>query len=139
MISDVVFPDGELLLTTYLRTALAARPEDFAGSVFVSNRTPNPRRTRMVIVRRDGGPTLDVTREAARFGFNVWAGTEQDAADLSRLVRALLLQSPDGDPVCAVNYVNGPLRPSEESEQPTRYLSGEFVIRGTTLPADLTA
>lgn len=139
MVSDVVFPDGELHFTGYLRAALAARPEPFAGSVYVSNAVPSTRRTRMVIVRRDGGVNLDVAREAARFGFEVWAGTEKDAADLSRLVRALLLRSPDGDPVCAVNFVNGPLRVTEESEQPKRYLSGEFIIRGVPLPADLTA
>jgi hypothetical protein len=138
----VVFPDVELWATGWLRSALTARAEPYAADVFVSNARPSaeawtsahpsiPYPARMVTVRRDGGPRLDVVREAARLGVNVWGKTEQEASDLARLVRALLWSAPDGDPVCKVTETSGP-SPIPDV-QPRRYMTFELVVRGTDL------
>jgi hypothetical protein len=133
----IVFPDVELWACDYLKTALAARPESFADTVYVGVKVPDPRRDRMVIVRRDGGPRLDTVREAARLGVRVWATSEQDATDLARLVRALMWMAPDGSPVCRVNDLSGPSPVADESKQPLRFFSLELIVRGAPLDADL--
>ena len=91
----LVFPDIELILTQRIRAALNARSEAYAQNVHVSTSVPNPRKDRMVTVRRDGGPTT-AHRDQPRVGINVWATTEQHATDLSRLVVAILRSLPDG-------------------------------------------
>lgn len=134
--ADVIFPDVELWATSYLRDELATRPESYASSVFVSNTVPASRRSRMVVVRRDGGPRLSVATEAARLGVRVWAATEQDASDLARLVRSLLWISPDGDPVCAARDFAGPTPIADESGVPMRYFTVELIVRGTPLDSE---
>lgn len=131
MIPVVVQPDVELWATGYLRAALGDRGEAFASDVLVSNTVPVPRQPRMVVVRRDGGPRLDVVREAARLGVRVWAGSEQDATDLARLVAALLWAAPDGAPVVRVTQPGGISPVADESKQPLRYMTFEITTRGT--------
>lgn len=130
MAEVVVFPDVELWATGHLRSALAARAESYAADVFVSNAVPAGRRDRMVIVRRDGGPRLDVVREAARLTVRVWGKTEQEATDLARLVRALLWAAPNGAPVLKVSDLSGPSPVADESGQPLRLMSFEVIVRG---------
>lgn len=127
----VVFDDVELWTTARLRTLLAARPEAYAAGVFVGNKVPSVRRDRMVTVRDDGGPRLDVVRKAARIGVNVWGRTDQEVNDLARLVEALLWASPDGNPVSKVG-VTSPLPVADDSGQPRRYLTAELTVRGRT-------
>jgi len=129
----VEFPDVELWATTYLRAALAARPEPYAAGVKVGVAVPATRSDRMVQVRRDGGPRLDATREAARLGVNVWGKTEQEVTDLARLVRALLGGGADGAPVCRVHELSGPSPVADESGQPRRFMTFELVVRGVDL------
>jgi hypothetical protein len=86
-----VFPDIELLVTGWLRTVLPTRPEAYASGVRVSNRLPATRPARAVVVRRDGGRRASHVTEVAPLAVNVWAATDQDAADLSRLIAALLM------------------------------------------------
>jgi hypothetical protein len=131
MLPLVMFPDVELTVTSYLRGALAARSEAYVTGVKVDNRVPNPRPARLVTVRRDGGPRLDAVRESARIGVNVWAGSEQDVTDLTRLVRALLWSAPTGAPVCRVNELSGPSPIPDD--QPRRYMTFELIIRGANL------
>lgn len=133
MIPVVVQPDVELWATTMLRQALAARPEPYAAGVYVSNAVPTTRRDRMVIVRRDGGARLDLVREVARLGVNVWAKTDRDAADLARLVAALLWASPTGDPVLRVEQPMGSTPVADPSGQPLRYQTFEVTTRGQQL------
>lgn len=133
MVPAVVFPDVELWATAYLRAALSGRPESYAANVFVSNAVPSTRRDRMVVVRRDGGPRLDVAREAARLSVRVWAKSEQDVSNLTQLVRALLWASPNGDPVLKVSDLSGPSPVADESGQPLRVFTLEVLVRGTVL------
>lgn len=129
----VIFPDVELWAATYLRAALGGRGESYASNVYVSNAVPSTRRDRMVIFRRDGGPRLDVARDAARLSVRVWAKSEQDATNLAQLVRALLWAAPDGDPVLRVTDLSGPSPVADESGQPLRFFTLEVLVRGTVL------
>lgn len=130
--APLVFPDVELVLTAYLRGALAGRPESYAQDVYVSNRVPNPRRPRMVVVRRDGGAGSGF-RDVARVSFRVWAQNERAATDLARLVAALLRAAPDGDPIVRVSSQSGPTPVADESEQPLRYVVMDVHTRATNL------
>lgn len=127
----VGFDDVELILTGKLRTALGARGEPFVAGVKVDHLVPSPRPVRLVQIRRDGGPRLDVVRESARIGVNVWAATEQDVTDLARIVRALLWACPDGQPICRVSELSGP-SPIPDTT-PRRYMTFELIIKGADL------
>ena len=128
-----IFPDVELLLCTFLRDALADRPEPYCASVHVSNALPNPRPARAVIVRRDGGRRTGEVTETARVGLNVWAADEQDAADLSRMTAALLhFAAPD--PVMHVETMSAFSPVADASGQPRRYGTFELTIASTPLP-----
>lgn len=132
--APIRFPDIELVLTGKYRTALTGRPEAYASNVFVSNTVPNPRKERMVIVRRDGGTQAE-TVDRPRVNLRVWAKTEQDANDLARLVMALAPSFADGDPIVAVPTLgrSGPFSVADESGQPLRSMTVEFHARGVAL------
>lgn len=131
----ILFDDVELWATGMLRAALTGRAEPYTDDVYVSNdsqgvdgqRVTKPR---MVTVRHDGGPRLDVAREAARIGVNVWAETEQDCNDLARMVAALLWASPDGTPVVRVDLTSGPTMIPDG--RPHRYLTADVIHRGAS-------
>ncbi len=127
----VVYPDIELELTGRYRTALAARAESYAQSVYVSNSVPTTRRDRMVIVRRDGGLQGEM-RDRPRVTIRVFARTEQDATNLAALVMALAPSFADGDPIVAVPTLgrSGPFPVADGSGQPLRSMSIEFHTRG---------
>lgn len=126
----IVHPDVELWATGYLRTALAARGEAYAAGVLVSNTVPATRAGRMVVVRRDGGPRTDVLRDVARLAVRVWAGTEQEATDLARLVSGVLAAAATGSPVARVVVVSGPSPVADPSGQPLRFMAFEVTTRG---------
>ena len=126
----VVLPDVEMWATTYLRAALADRPEAYAADVYVSNAVPETRRDRMVVVRRDGGPRSRLW-ETARLTVNVWGSSEQEATNLARLVGALLWAAPDGDPVIYITQPTGPTPVADPSRQPLRLQTFELTVRGT--------
>lgn len=137
MNTPIVFPDVELWAVGYLQEKLpdfgytlwtAAAPGD--AKVFVSN-TRQTQKT-AIWVRRDGGPTLDVVREAARLGINIFAPTEQKAGDLARVVSALMRAAADGAPVVRVSQPTGPT-PIADATGPRRFLSLEVVVRGSQL------
>ena len=129
----ILFPDVELWLANYLRAVFVDRVEPYTTGVYVSNTVPSTRRPRMVVVRRDGGPRLDVIREVARVGVNVWAETEQDATDLARITAALIWASPDGNPVLRVRQTTGPTPITDVSGKPIRYMTYEITLRGTEI------
>lgn len=139
MLPVVVVPDAELWWTGWLRSALAARAESYASGVYVSNTRPSaedwekshpttPYPARMVTVRRDGGPRVDLVHSLARLGINVWAATEKDAADLAGLVEGLVLSVRTTGPVEAVGSSSGP-SPVEDST-PRRFFTVEAITRG---------
>jgi alkylated DNA nucleotide flippase Atl1 len=131
----VIFPDIELFTTTYLRAALAARPEPVTTGVYVSNKVPTTRRDRMVIVRRDGGFRVSAVLDAARVSVQVFGKTDQEATDLARLVRALLHNATTDStaPVTRVVDQSGPSPVADESGQPLMFLVVELYTRGSAL------
>lgn len=130
----IVFPDIEAWAIGYLDAALDARSEPYAASVFIGNEVPETRRDRMVILRRDGGPRLDLTREAARLTIRVYGRTEKEVSDLAALVRALIGAAADGRPVALVRELAGPTPVRDEAGRPTyRLMSVELTALGVPL------
>jgi hypothetical protein len=124
--------DIELLLTGYIRTSLASRPESYASGVSVSNVVPPTMPNRFVQVRRDGGQVRNL-RDTARVAIRCWAATEKDATDLARLVNALLFAAPKSQPVLSVVHQSGPLPIADGSTKPQRYSLFEIATRVTVL------
>ena len=133
MTQGVVFPDVELTITDLLGDLLADRREPYAADVYVGTTVPDPRRPRMVIVRRGDGRRTAVVLEAVEVGVDVWAESERDVIDLTELVRALLWAAPTGRPICRVADLAGPVRVEDESDQPRRHVAFEVTQRGTPL------
>lgn len=127
---SVIFDDAELWATTYLRAALAARSETYADAR-VSNTKSTSKKPRQVVVRRDGGPQ-DGLFDTARLTVRVWCDDEQDAADLSRLVRALLMVAPGNGPVVSVESPVGPQGVPGDS-QPQKFFQADVKMRGASL------
>lgn len=137
MLPVVLFSDLEIEVCTRLKAALDARTEDYTSDVYVGRTNPlnattgkPERRTRMVTVRRDGGPRLDRVRESARIGVNVYAEKLDICNSLALMVEALITALPDGDPICRVDRTSG-LIPVEADAGPQIYLTFELVARGT--------
>jgi hypothetical protein len=135
--TPVLFADVELLTTGLLRTALAARSEPYTDDVYVDIDSPTSgstqaNRPRVVTIRRDGGPRLDVARDQPRIAVNVWATTEQDCNDLARMVAALIWAMPDGAPIVRVDQTSGPS--TIPDDRPHKYLTFDLTLRGVDSP-----
>lgn len=125
MTTPVIYPDLELVVTGYLRTALA----DYGyPAMFVSNTRGT--QTTAVWVRRDGGSALNIIREQPRITTNVFAPTEQTATDLARTVAALMRAMPRQYATDVVE-VSGP-SPVVDST-PRRFMIHELIVRGSEL------
>jgi hypothetical protein len=130
----VVMPDIELWAYTYLKDQLATRPEPYAiATVDIKPPPATNLPDRIVWVRRDGGPRLDVVREVPRLTVNVMCKAEQDATDLARLIAALMWAAPDGAPVLKVTQLSGPTPVEDPSKRPRRYMTFELDVRGQQL------
>lgn len=123
--------DADLWWIVYLRGALVGRTEPYASSVYFDRKVPNPRRDRMVIVRRDGGQVRGVF-DHPRVALDVWAKTEQDATDLANLMVALAQVAPlAGAGVTAVTHISGPNAVPDPSGKPRRLCLIEATHRAT--------
>jgi hypothetical protein len=131
----VIFPDVERLLVAGLNTALAARSETYASNVLVTTKKPAADATqpaRCIVIRADGGPTLDDVRKSERVGITIWANTYADASDLAHLVAALS-KSLTGEHIKKVDVSLSPTRLGEENRQEARYLILELIVKGSNL------
>ena len=118
-----LLPDAELWATGYLRGALGE-------GVYVSNRVPDPVRSRMVVVRRVGG-NGDRIVDRPRLQIRVFADDEDALADLLPSVRAALMSAPGNGPARASTESGGPLTiPNPVQEE--RLLTYDLVLRGGT-------
>lgn len=125
--------DADLWWIDYLRGALTGRPESYASGVYLDRAVPSARRDRMVIVRRDGGNVSGVF-DRPRISLDVWAKTERDATDLSRLVIALALRAPiESADVVRVAHISGPNSVADPSGQPRRLSLIEATHRAAML------
>lgn len=144
MASTVIHTDLEKWLTTYIRTALAARPGNPYQGVFVSNtfwkanpdvlREPPPFQ---VVVRDDGGPRRSVVTKEPAVGFTILGGEDvtdgQGATELALLVAAIVEGCPSPDPsspVAAVLELNGPFSVPEPTGRPRRYFTATLAVVG---------
>ena len=132
MIRGIVWPDVAAAAVAYLEDALAARVESVVDGVAVSGRRTSA--TRQVVVRDDGGRAVADVRASVRLGFTVVAGSDADAADLSKLVAGLVADWPAvSDVVVGVESVTLPAPVDDGSEIPTRYLSAALIVRGVSV------
>ncbi len=129
----IVMPDAVAVVTSYLRSALAAAGEP----VPVVSRIPTPRPHRFVRMERLGGSSPTPVTDRARLDFHAWATREDQAHDLCALVRGLLGAIPGvrgGVTVYSVTEVGGPQwLPDSESGQPRYAFAAEVHLRGRTL------
>lgn len=91
-----LYPDAELVVIDFLRTAFLSRPEGYTANVIFGNRVPEVRPYRFVKVKRNGGvsdetPTLD----APRIDIEAWAQDDADAHDIAALCHALIYTMPN--------------------------------------------
>lgn len=123
---DVEPPNAELALTGALRASLTAVDVD---DVYVGRSVPSARRTRMVIVNRDGGG-FDGVLDRPRIRVRVWDASPLAATDLARLVVRLMLQLPGTAGVVRVSHQSGPYEVPDASGQTQLYLLFDVTIRG---------
>lgn len=124
--------DADLWWIVYLRGALVGRTEPYAQGVHFDRRVPNPRRDRMVIVRRDGG-NVEGVFDRPRVAFDVWAKTEQDVTNLASLIVALALDAPGTNGCTRVRHLSGPNDVADPSGQPRRLALIEAIHRADAL------
>ncbi|MEU3289895.1 hypothetical protein [Streptomyces longwoodensis] len=128
----VGFPDAVAVVATYLREQLVDRGDD----VPVGTRVPSRRPARFVRLERIGGTRLDRVTDRPRIDVHCWADSEEAAADLAGVVRALLFAMPGwrGAVAYDVAEVGGPnTLPDPESEQPRVVFAVEVSLRGARL------
>lgn len=124
----IQMPDVELWSTGWIRAALTFRTEDYASSVYVDHKTPNPLKPYMVIVRNDGGHRVDMLHEAVLLAVNVYGPSQATADALARLVEGLLLSVRASSPVEKIDSQSSPMR--IEDTQPRQYFVVEMTVRG---------
>ena len=124
--------DADLWWIVYLRGAFVGRTEPYATGVKFDRVVPDPRPDRLVVVRRDGGNVSGVF-DRPRVTIDVWARTEQDATNLSRLVIALALRAAGTSGCVSVMHLSGPNPVPDPSGQPRRLALIEAVHRVSVL------
>ena len=130
MTEAVVFPDAVDVSLAWLQTQM--------GPNLVVPRVPNPRLSRMVLVRRVGGPRLNQVADNATLAVEAWDELEEDAHDLAAEARAYLFalrgQTVNGVACYRVTDVAGPqLLPDPESDQPRYVFTVQAAMRGSAL------
>lgn len=126
----IVEPDVELVVTEVVRAFLSGRPEEYAQQVKVGRKTPTDIPLRLVTVRSDGGPRIDLARWQPRLGLNAFADSDQNAMDLALLVTAGLEAATDGSPIRKLIRPTTPVRVPEPDDRPHVYWSCELIVKG---------
>ncbi len=144
---DVIHSDLEEFLTGHIRAVLEQLAADatseyqaLADGVFVSDRHPDSRRDKTVVVRDDGGPTTGITTRETTVGVTVLAGEDEtdgkECADLALLVQAIVRACPGpdpGNPVAEVRRTSGPFKVRDPSGQPRRYFTADLAVVGKAI------
>lgn len=126
----VIFPDAVALVIGHVRAELLARGD----TAKIGSRVPNPRPNRFVLIRRLGGPRLNVAVDDALLGFECWDLEDPDAHDLAQLCRGLVNALPealDGVARYRVGEASGPqLLPDPTSDHPRFVFTVTVALRG---------
>lgn len=132
----VVYPDAAAVVASFLSAEL----DTHGDTAPVGSRVPNPRPSRFVVVRRLGGPRLNLVADNAMLGVECWGADEADAHDLAQLCRALVHSLAhghhDGIPIYGVTEVAGPgSLPDPLSDSPRFTFTVQVAMRGSALEA----
>lgn len=120
--------DAELVMCTGIRALLAADDQE---DVFVGNKIPNPRRTKMVVWNRDGGGSDGLIDEPL-MRCRVWAETDKAANDLAADVIRFVQAMRDGGPVTYARKESGPYDVADSSGAFQKYVLFEIHMRGAS-------
>jgi hypothetical protein len=132
-----VFPDVEALVKARLDSEL---PSYWFEDVTVDTVIPNPRPDVLIVVRRTGGPRLNLVADGAQLTVEAWHPADSDAQTLAQICRALIEamqgQRLDDTTVYTVTELAGPQNlPDPLSEHPRYTFSVQIAVRGATLAA----
>ena len=120
MAEVVVARDVEAMVVSGLNAALTARSD----TARVSTRIPNPRPSRLVRVRRRGGPLSSVVVDVPLLLIECWDEDEVDAGDLARLVNGLIVALPGSvDAIASAEILSGPSNDPDPDSTSPRYTS----------------
>ncbi|WP_327725725.1 hypothetical protein [Streptomyces europaeiscabiei] len=132
--APVEFPDAAAVVRSYLQAALAAH----GTPVPVRTRVPDERPERFIRIERVGGTLLDRVTDRPRLAFEVWAPSEEETADLTKVARALVHAIPGWRGAVAYDVVDvgGPnTAPDPISGQERGTFAVEVSLRGKSLAA----
>jgi hypothetical protein len=135
-----IFGDAEVLLKTYLATALAARSESYAIGATVGLILPagwTRAAAPFVLVAWDGTPVVThPVMAAATVRLTVWHATATKAKALAALVQALALIYPGGGGIASVNVLTGVLPAvDDDNGADIASVTVRVHLRSTVLPA----
>lgn len=129
--------DADEWWMVYLRGRLVGRVEPYAQGVKFDRKVPNPRPSRLVVVRRDGGAVTGAF-DRPRIAIDVWhdpdsVNGQKYASDLARLLVALAFDAPGTNGCVRVEHLSGPNDVADPSGQPRRLALIEATHRAAVL------
>lgn len=129
MSTVATFPDAEMVIAEYLRNASSCSD--------VNTKIPNPRPSPLVLVRRVGGPRLNVVADDALLAIECWDADEADAQALAQECRTLLHlmrgTTTDGAVIYRVAEAGGPQNlPDPLSDEPRYTFTVSVAMRGSS-------
>lgn len=135
----VIMDDLELWLTSWFRSALAARTEPFLAGFKVDRTEPayTELPARLLVVRDDGTSSESLLTGEASIGLTVLAATREnpkDAKDAARVILALARSIPaPRTPVAAFRGSNGPFLVADASPRARVYMTLTLAVAGRAL------
>lgn len=132
--TDILFPDVTDLVVTEIRSRLVERGE----AAQVGTRVPNPRPAKFVLVRRVGGPRLNLVADNATLTIEAWGSDEAEAQDLLQLARTFIYAMRgtvhSGVAIYRIGEFAGPVNlPDPLSDQPRYTATMTVACRGSAL------
>lgn len=116
--APLLFPDIEGLLTSALRTAIAAQGQ---VGVRVDRRVPSPKPLRLVVINRDGG-AVGEARDQPRVRVRVFDETDEKVSDLAALIVGIFPLLVRKGTILRAVHESGPYDVADVGETPQRYL-----------------
>jgi len=126
----VIFPDIEVTLVSYLKSALTSAGE---SSVRVATKKAQPddtQPTEQVVVIAAYNYEVEFVTKVATVTLEVYANTYARANTLGLLVESLI-RGAVGEHIKKVDVRLGPVRTTEEGEQERRSLDVEVIVKGS--------
>lgn len=133
----VYYPDVIAAVLSYLRPAIAGRPEPALAGITIGSIVPDPR-VPCIIATRNGGKDDGIVLDNALVDISCWHSSPDDAMTAAGITRALLRAivgtTPSGATISRVEEYMGPaLTPDPDSTMPRVLFSLQLAVRGTAL------